>query len=228
MGIFEIADEQYFAESGEEALCTEYNLLVDRHIIPIVENEYLYEVPEYCYNIRRITYRGRQLNPYSGSAQMWSGSTPLRYSQGEPREYIYNFIGRKTIRLYPTPAESLSVIGNEDPWSGSVIREKCVMEFFRTPDFSGEEFRIPAWIRDQLVENYAILRMSQQDSQAFDNKTIKHYEWKWNKDRENTSALKDMLHRCIPKGMMFVGGGTFRELRPARPTLPWNFGRRAE
>jgi hypothetical protein len=224
MSAYDSTDIDYFAEAGEEELCREFNLVVDRYVLPITENEYLYEVPSYCYNIRRFTYRGRQLNPYSGSEQIWSGSTPQRYSQGEPREYIYNFLGRKTIRFFPTPAESLS--GSGDGWSGSVIRDQCVLEFFRTPDFTNEFLRIPAWFREQVCENYAILHAAKMDNQGFDSKTLKHYTWKWNKDRENVSSIKQMLFRAVPKVMASYGENTYNRYKPARPSLPWNFPER--
>jgi hypothetical protein len=224
MSVYDNPDVDYFSEAAEEELCREFNLIVDRYVLAITADEYLYEIPSYCYNIRRITYRGRQLNPSSGSQQIWSGSSPQRYSQGEPREYIYNFLGRKTIRFFPTPAESLS--GSGDGWAGSVIRDQCVLEFYRTPDFDNEYLRIPSWLREQFCENYAILQMAKMDNQGFDSKTLKHYGLKWTKDRENMGEIKRKLFRAVPKSMVPYGE-QFGRSAPARPSLPWNFPERS-
>jgi hypothetical protein len=222
--IYQTTDEDYYVAEAETAICADYSFIIDRYVLPIVTNEYLYELPDYVSNIRRITYRGRKLNPYSGTEQILSGSTPQRYSQGEPREYIYNFLGRKTIRFFPTPAETIA--GTGDGWSGSVIREKCVVEFFRTPDTSDEYKRLPEWLRTQMCEDYAILQLAKMDNAGYDLKTIQRFSAKWNQTKENIAKIKSLLFRSSPKS--FVIASELVRQRPARPQLPWNFGRIVE
>lgn len=222
--IYNSSDEDYYIEQAETEICNEFSFIVDRYVLAITQNEYLYELPDYVTNIRRLTYRGRKLNPYSGTEQILSGSTPQRYSQGEPREYIYNFLGKKTIRLFPTPAETLS--GTGDGWSGSVIREKCVIEFFRTPSTSDEYLRIPSWIRTQLCEDYAILQLAKMDNAGYDLKTVKRYEGKWQQTKENIAKIKSLMFRCMPRSM--IPATELIRRSPGRPQLPWNFGRTVE
>lgn len=222
--IYDTTDEEYYIAEAEATICAEYAFIIDRYVLPIVTNEYLYELPDYVSNIRRITYRGRKLSPYSGTEQILSGSTPQRYSRAEPREYIYNFIGKKTIRFFPTPAETIA--GTGDGWSGSVIREKCVVEFFRTPDSTDEYKRLPAWLRTQFCEDYAILQLAKMDNAGYDIKTVKRFEAKWEKAKENIATVKSLLFRSSPKS--FIAASELIRMRPGRPTLPWTFGRIVE
>ena len=220
MNKFAPEDIEYFQQRGEEEYCISNNMLVDRYVIPIQADTYLYAVPEYCYNIRRLTYKGKQLNPFSGKEQIWSDSTPTNYIGGEPREYIYNYYGKKQIRLFPTPQETLRT--DLDPWSGDGIAEQMILSFYRTPDFTTEDFRIPAWIRGQFLDTYVFKEISKMDSTNFDIKTIKGFESMYQTDVMDMKYIFQKVFSAIDP-LMEPFGVSSRNL-PGKPVLPWNFG----
>lgn len=222
--LFNDEDAIYYRQQAEEELVKELRLVIDRWVIPVEEGVYLYTLPDYVFDIRRITWMGRQLNPYSGQEQIWSGSTPTRYSGGEPREYIYNYVGLKTIRFFPTPALSLSSSG--DPWSGEVIREQCVMEFFRPPDFDNEYLRLPEWFRNQFTRNFMLMKLHQMDAQNYESKLVKRFAERYEADVDFLRDFKLRLHKAEVN--IHNQDQNFYRQQPGRPCLPWQFGRIVE
>lgn len=211
----------YFAETGEHDYVTSFNMIVDRYVLPIQEGVYIYDYPEYVYNIRRVTYMGRKLDPFSGREHIWSDSTPGSYSSGEPREYIYNYYGKKQIRLFPTP--SITLPTNLDPWTGDGIKQQMVMSFYRSPSTEDDLFRMPYEIRDQFIDNYIIKEVSKMDAENFDTKSIQFFESLYQQDREDMTQIftENIFRAIIPtrNPTEFPCSG-----KPGRPQLPWNFG----
>jgi hypothetical protein len=218
------ADYEYFQNLVEEEYCVQHNLIVDRVVLDIKQNDYLYNLPASACSVRRITYRGRKLEPFSGQEQINSGSTPFNYSQGEPRQYIYNYLGQRVIRLFPTPAENLPALLGEDPWNGSTIRNKCVVEFFSLPDLTNEYKRIPDYLRAFILRDEVLFRMCQMDTQTFDTKAQARYNQKSKRAKEVLLKIKSKLYSCTPKNMEPYLE-QLQQSKVQKPSLPWNFGR---
>jgi len=221
MGIYLQSDYDYYAGVVEQEFCSDHNLIVDRVVLATTKALAMYTIPNYVTSIRRITYRGRQIDPFSGQEQILSGSTPSAYSQGEPRQYIYSNLGQKVIRFFPTPAEDLD--GDGDPWAGAIIREKCIVEFFRVQDSTDEYKQIPSWFKDIVLRDEVVFNLSQMDNQGYDKKAQMRLLQKKKQSKEDLLRIKAKLYSSIPKVMQPTN--LLTRNTPMRAQLPWNFGK---
>lgn len=224
MALHQETDRAYFEQVVEEDIIVTHKLLVDRYLVPITEGVSQYQLPDWVTSIRRITYRGRQLDPFSGQELINSGSTPERSIQGEPKEYVYNYLGERIIKLYPAPSETLSTIG--DRWSGSIIRETCIVECFRAPDFAFESQRLPSWLRRALIRDKVNEMLAEIDDQGYGSKVQAQFKKKSQLSTSNVLRIKKKLFSCMDKELQpTIHSGPHS---PSRPHLPWQFGVRVD
>ena len=77
-----------FAQEAEIKLTALSNAVIDRAIVSTVAGTSEYTLPLEIIDIRRVTYQGKKLDPYSGQEMIGSGSTPGAPIQGIPKFYI--------------------------------------------------------------------------------------------------------------------------------------------
>ena len=99
--------ERFYQEA--ERRLSSYNVITDRLALSITAGVAEYTLPSYVQEVIGITYKGNQLQPFSGQQMMWSGSAPVSVTRSVPRDYVYSFKGVGIIRLFATPNERIHI-----------------------------------------------------------------------------------------------------------------------
>lgn len=210
-----------FAHQAEIQLTAESDSLVDRYAVPIISGQTEYQLPTRIIDVRRITYRGKKLDPFSGQDLIWSGSTPNTPAQGIPKFYTYSYKGYPVIKLYPAPSENLPT-PVDSLWTVEGIRNSLCVEFVSEPDFtSGSDLRIPSTIRRQYVKDFVMYRCFKREGKGMDPRAATYFKMKFEMDKAEHREISAQIFKCIPAQLepyvqrkKFVG----------RPVLPPRFG----
>lgn len=210
-----------FAHQAEIQLTAEADSIVDRYAVPVILGQTEYQLPTRIIDVRRITYRGKKMDPFSGQEMIWSGSTPNTPAQGLPKFYTYSYKGYPVIKLYPAPNENLPV-PSEDLWTREGIAASLCVEFVTQPDFTpGSDLRIPSTVRRQYVKDFVMYRCFKREGKGMDPKAASYFMAKFEQDKLEHRIISEQIFKCIPAQLepyvqkkQFVG----------RPVLPPNFG----
>lgn len=95
-----------FQRTAEEQFASQASCIVDRASLSLIAGEALYDLPSYCVNVKRITYKGWKVFPlpHRDLRQSFQSGT----QQSRPYWYIFNNIGQRKIRFFPVPSEYVS------------------------------------------------------------------------------------------------------------------------
>lgn len=159
---------------AEQLFVDEFRCIVDRIALPIVSGTSLYTLPDNIIDIRRITYRGVKIHPISHrDMREWlDGLT----STGKPTNYIFNNVGQLTIKLFPAPVETLTVV-QDDLFNPEVIRVQCIVEFYTSADGIG--YKLPEYIRRRLLKAYVLKSLFLVEGKGQNIKAAAYWNKKW-------------------------------------------------
>lgn len=207
-----------FEEQAEEAFHNECKCLIDRIALPIVANTDLYTLPDETIDIRRITYRGVRILPISHRQmrRYFDGINPT----GTPSNYIYNDEGQLVVKLFPTPAETITPV-QANLYSRDVIAAQCIVEYYRMPDGTG--WKLPAVFRRRLLKCYVLKLAFSVEGKGQNLKAAKYWDAKWEYMVEVYSgALRDLIanpRKLIASNLDY---DLAKKLMIPRPVLPIN------
>lgn len=217
MPIFSTEQLNRYTLAAEQEFANEFKCIIDRVALPIVSGTFLYELDDNIIDIRRITYRGIKIDPASHRNLRESFGGFSSSASGTPTDYIYNNVGQMTIKLFPTPAETLSS-SQENLFTPDVIREQCIVEFYTTAD--GIDYRIPEYVRRRLLKAYVLRQAFLAEGKGQNIKTSKYWNAKWEYLKElYGNQIQDQLN--TPRRLMMGGSSGMRHYL-ARPQLPIN------
>ena len=205
-----------FAQQGEFQFASLTDCIVDRLSLNIVNGTSIYDLPDYVLNIRRITWRGKWIEPIP-HRQYREGFFPPS-AQSEPTQYIFNNLQRQRIQFFPTPSETIAAATTD--LYGASIGTSVIVEFSRTPDFA--TFIIPPIFRRFLIKCYIMKMCFAIESKGQNIKATKYFEAKWESLVEAYQLLLDDFFNKPRK--LVASSYTIMRPRPARPVLPANFG----
>lgn len=224
--IWDSAQLTRFLDEGEKDLSIRLNCIVDRVALSIVKGTYEYTLENYIIGIKRVTWKGKRLDPLSYNEWVTFLNPTLASGDGTPESipynYIYNDIGSKNIILYPIPNETIAST-TSNLW-GSEIANRVIVEFYRTPDTSGNTYRIPDYLRRRIVKCYALWKLLAQDGEGQDIKASNFYSFKY-EFYVNLSKIilnKVFVSRIRGYAPLSTQG------RIARPMLPPHYRNRSE
>lgn len=211
MPLFDSTTLNRFFLQGEQIVSSERPFLVDRYSPPIFSNVKVYELPDYVISIRRVTYRGIKLDPLPqrNFREVFQSAT----SQGTPFWYVFNNVGQNKIQLFPAPGENL--LSAENLWDND-IPTSCIVEFYRAAD--GVNFKLPVWIRRQLLKNYVALKCYSVEGQGQNLKLSAYYGTKWDTWKTQWYTLLDELYNKPRK--LITDEITLNTYFPGTPMLP--------
>ncbi len=144
-------------QEAEEQLIAEVPTLVDRIAPNIYSGVASYQLPNYVSTVRKVMWKGFQLDPAKFSHVVSSSTSPFNNVSGRPREYVLDGYGENVLRLFPPPNETIA--GTEIDLWGANIPDKCIIEFYRNPNMSSSVLRLPSRIRDVLTFPYALAKL---------------------------------------------------------------------
>ncbi len=196
---------------AEETFIREYNCIIDRVALPIVSGTDLYTLDDNVCNIRRVTYRGKKLDPLTHRDQREYLDGPI--PSGTPTAYIFQNVGDMTIRLFPNPSETLSV-NQIDLHNPENIRIQCIVEFYTMPVVG--KYALPDFFRRRLLKSYVLKRAFLSEQKGQDIKASRYWEKKWD---VMLHLYGDQIYDLLNTPRRLIQSelnGRF----PASPTLP--------
>lgn len=174
MSLFTSEQINRYTLQAEQLFTDEYRCITDRIAIEIVSGTSLYILPDNVLDIRRITYRGVKIDPVS-HRDMREYLDGLD-SSGTPTNYIYNNVGQTTIKLFPTPVETLGTI-QSDLFNPEIVRVQCICEFWTVADGIG--YKLPEYIRRRLLKPYVLKSLFLAEGKGQNIKASKYWDKKW-------------------------------------------------
>lgn len=207
-----------FSRQGEDLFNRDCKCIIDRISLNIQSGVSLYVLPEQVIDIRRVTYRGIRVYPVSHR-------TVRRHLDGtdsnsRPTTYAFDNLGQMTIKLIPTPVESLAQL-NTNLFSPSVIRETCIIEYYAMPD--GISYKLPEVMRRRLLKAYVLKQAFSIESKGQNLKAAKYWASKWEYLKEvYTEKVEDLI--VSPRKLLAsnLDWDLVKRTRIPQPTLPMN------
>lgn len=188
-----------FQNNAEDDFATSKPCIKSRASIALVAGTAVYNLPDYCISIARVTYLGWQVYPLPHRELRLSYVSGNQ--QSRPYWYIFNNIGLSQIRLFPVPSLSVpQVVG--DLWQPTQIIQGLVIEFYRMPNYTTEI--IPPFYRSKILGNYQLYRSYAMEGQYQDMKGSKYHYNKWLKHKAQATDLLDDLHNK-PRNLIASG-----------------------
>lgn len=216
MSIWTSDQLQRFALVGERSFARDYKCVVDRISLDIVSGTADYVLDEAVLDIRRVTYRGIKLEPLSHRKMRFYLDGPA--PSGKPTHYIYDNVGASTIKLFPTPNETIVGVsyGLIEP---SIIAAHCIVEYYAIPD--AIKLRIPQPFRRRLLKAFVLKMAFSIEGKGQNLKAAKYWESKWQYLKETYGfAMEDLIK--LPRKLVASDTKTDSPFGHATPVLPSN------
>lgn len=211
-GLFQTTTVDRFAAEGEQDFADDARCILARTALSIVANTHTYAVSDRTLSIRRITWKGKKLDPLPqrNFREVFQSATQV----GTPFWYVYNNIGLGQIRFFPTPPETIAAVTND--LYGSEIANRVIVDYFRTSN--GTTFQIPLYIRRRLLKAYVLQGCFNLQGPGQNLKAAKYYSEKYKTLKDAYIQLLQELHSKPRK--LVVNGFTASNFFPAQPILP--------
>jgi hypothetical protein len=196
--------------------------IIDRIALTVSSGVSQYQLPSYAMDVRKITYKGNTLTPYSGREMINSTSSPVNVSTGVPKTYVFSYFGQGVIQLFPTPNTNVSAPATS-LWEETAITNGVIVEFFRTPHSSDESLRIHEEIRDAFFEDYIYGRAYEVEGKEQDLTAARFHRKLWENALSEIQTIPTKINKCVVKEMRSHIFNS-QTLNP-RPHLPPQFGK---
>ena len=217
MSLFTSEQINRYTLQAEQLFTEEYKCIIDRSAIAIVSGISLYTLDDSIIDIRRITYRGKRIDPVNHREFREGFGGFNSTATGTPAMYIYNNLGQSVIKLFPTPSETLSV-QQTDLLNPEVIRTQCIVEYYIQAN--GIEYKLPEYIRRRLLKAYVLKQLFLAEGKGQNLKAYKYWSAKWEYLKELYGIqIWDQLNAPMK---LITSGGSSSYNPLARPVLPYS------
>lgn len=217
-------------------IATDVQCIYARECVPTTAGVSVITLPSYVREVRRVTWRGytlecvnweemQLLNPATCFASP-NNPANVESSRSRPWWYAMHPTNPWDIRLYPTPSESFTNLGEPNPYAPQPNTPSCIVDYFREPDVTGTNpvISLPPYIFRRTQKAYVLFKAFGAEGKGQDLRAASYY-------RKKYLMLIDKF-RLINSGA-FVGKkyqlgeeGVFPEAqRWPKPFLPSNFER---
>jgi hypothetical protein len=206
-----------YKERGEDEFVSAYPCIIARVAPAIVSGASVYTLADAVLNIRRVTWKGKKLNPISLRVFRECG-----YSEdalGIPREYVFSHTGTNEIRLHPTPNENIA--GTSSGLYTTAIATNLVIEYWSAADHSA--LVIPACIRQRLLKVYVLKQLFKLEGKGKSLKNAKFFSDLWD---QLSAEYANILYELNEKPRKLINGGpsTYPPSGRGPLLLPSDFG----
>lgn len=214
--LFDDATIIRFSQEAEDVIAEELKCFVARIPLQVIAGVSEYTLPDNVIEIRRVTYRGNKVYPINYRTYRNYGNTVD--ARGTPRVYIFNNLGQNTIKLYPTPTETIvgGATSSQLFLTTELFRVVCV-EYYSSPNFADEI--IPVYFRRRLIKAYTLKMCYLMEGPGQNLKASKYWEEKWEFLKSlYSSLLFDMISG--PRRLIASSNSVADNRLLARPVLP--------
>lgn len=212
MSLFSAATITRFANEGENDFCNDRNCIVNRVALSIVNGTSEYTLSDTVQNIRRVTWKGKKLDPlpHRELRDYFQNAGQI----GQPFWYVFNNIGTNKIKFFPTPNETIASISSN--LYGSEIANRVIVDYYIVPD--NVTYTLPSYFRRRLLKVYVLKACFAIEGQGQNIKSARYFDKKYNTLKILYSELLDDIHNRPRK--IIVGGMGSTQYFPGRPVWP--------
>jgi hypothetical protein len=181
-----------YMNQGEIECSIERPFLVKRISLAAVIGKQEYVLPDECISIRRVLWLGWKNDPLPmrNYRDVFQGQN---YQKGRPFWYVYNNVGLQTIKMFPAPDQTTTVIPIEtDCWKPSEILSAFIVEYYCTSD--NLNLVLPPWIKRQLLKMYVSKMVYSNEGPLQSLKLAQYFAQKWELKKKEFFVLLDALY----------------------------------
>jgi hypothetical protein len=215
-------------------IAIDINCIFVRECVQTTAGTSVITLPGYVRTVRRVTWRGRSLDALNWeeltmvtpATVFVSNHNPanVESSIGRPLYYAMHPTNPWDIRLYPTPDESFTVLGEPNPYSPQVNTPSCIIDHYREPDTTNSNpvISIPSYILRRTQKAWCLWKAFSAEGPGQFLKAASFYQMKYNFLIEQFRLIND---GCFVGKKYTVDDGllSIDAFRYPKPILPSNF-----
>lgn len=198
--------------NGERELSLSVNWVVDRLTLGLTANTSSYVLPAYVKDIRRVTFNGKKLIPMTENFRKGYFQGIKQFSN-DIVFYATDFVSNNKDITF-TPGPNSNYASGTDPW-GLDIRDKCVIEYYRTTDTT---FTLPSYVRTNFLRAYVGMKYFNKEGNTQNMKAVKYYTQLWEYYKKKWLELHNKI-LMTPRSYTIMGNPS-NLYRPHLPVLP--------
>ena len=208
-------------EDAEVALSESIPCIFDRFSLSVTAGTAVYTLPDTCFRLIEITWKGDALDPmewadFQGSN--WIKPQSLS-QQGLPKNYLRVGNGWNKVMFHPTPDETIAA-SDVNLELIATIKARVIISCYRLAVPSGSTYRMPDFFIRHATKYYAMSKAYLKEGPG---QNLIAAEYFLNKYNAVLRDLKKIVNE-IPKNVAFQLGPSDDDFggrsRPPRPTLP--------
>ena len=172
-------------------IAIDLNCIWQRECIATQRGVSVLRMPEYVRSVRRVTWRGRSLEPQSweemqiltpSTVFLSLGSSANREIIGKPLFYALHPTNPYDFRLYPAPDESFTISGEPNPYAPQPNSPSCIIDFWREPDTTNDNplISLPPYIARRTIKAYVMWKAYAAEGKGQDFQASNFYQTKYN------------------------------------------------
>lgn len=201
-----------FSEEAETDFADDFPCLQTRVALSVVSGTATYTLNEDVRSIRRITWKGKKLDPLPHN--QFRDAFQAGTQQGTPFWYLYNNIGLNQIKFFPSPNETIG--STTDDLYGSEIDSRVIVDYFRMPDFS--TYVLPLYFRRRLLKAYVMRGCFGVEGPGQNVKNVKYFKARYQFLKLLYGGLLEDIHNRPRKLVLGMTAG--QSFFPGSPVLP--------
>lgn len=220
---------QLLQDAAHDIIC-EVPCLFHRFYLSTTNGLSVYTLDEKVRGIKRITWRGIELDPLSwqqmeamapGIAYVNSGNK-FEGTSSRPQFYALHPTNIHDIKFYPTPSESLSAVGG-DPYAPQPNEERCTISCWRNVDTAIASASLPGYIDRRTRKAFVLWKAFGKEGKGQNSRASDYYKARY---QFLVKLFSQINAGCFASTAYQLDDRLPAQGRkPAKPTLGPNFER---
>jgi len=223
---------EQLATDAEEDIQQAVTCIYHRFYLPVVAGTSVYTLDPLVRGIKRITWRGRKLDPCSWEdlqiltphTAVVDNANRVETSQSRPFWYALHPTNIHDIRLYPTPNETFDAVTG-DPFSPTPNEAQCTISCWRNIDITNPLYSLPTYIDRRTRKAYILWKAFEKEGKGQNLTASKYYAQKYKFLIGQFNSINQSPY--VSKRYSLDDGtlSTLEARRYPKPMLPPNFER---
>lgn len=209
---------------AERELSNRVPHIFKRFTVSVVQGENIITLPSNVQEVISFYYKGKKVDSKLFLEGHQLVNNALGTNEGDPRYFIRMYQGTLKLMVYPRFPETITA-DDTALTNYNQYKEKVVISAWVMSDPTDDNYRTPAFFLRRLIKHYVNMRAYMSEGKGQRVRAAGYYAQKWDLAIQHLFNAKQALYKFVMKGMMPTKIGP---LKPSRPVLPPQFGRRVK
>lgn len=244
MSIWSTATINRFAAEGEREITLKVPCITKRVALNVRAGTSVYNVPSDVVSIRRLTWKGKKLDPkpfiditqyplvnpagisgafdvgsYNGSGFFVDSSNSIPTGQ-VPYAYFYSGYGENVVKLFPTPSVSVAAVTTD--LYGANIPNAVILEYYAFADVTTGSQRVPAYMARRIIKSFVLFKCYSMEGVGQDLNAAARFKSRFEQQLNFFQTVKSGIF--VARMRTRSPEGNYFPTKIGRPRLPVNFG----